>query len=109
MPAPLRRGARPSYAAGFSAPRGGVGCGQDPARFTATPAVSGDTIAPLRRHCAPVHGPAVVEDDMPTLTCPVCAAEVQQDDLICFTCGANLPRGTSQDDEQATPPTVMQA
>jgi FHA domain/Double zinc ribbon len=50
-----------------------------------------------------------VEDDMPTLTCPVCAAEVQQDDLICFTCGANLPRIDPQDDEQATPPTLMQA
>lgn len=45
---------------------------------------------------------------MPTLTCPVCAAEVQPTDLICFTCGANLPRQPSQDDEQATPPTVMQ-
>jgi hypothetical protein len=46
---------------------------------------------------------------MPTLTCPVCAAEVQQDDLICFTCGANLPRVEAPDDEPATPPTVMQA
>jgi hypothetical protein len=44
---------------------------------------------------------------MATLTCPGCAATVQKDDLICFTCGANLPR---QDlgDEPATPPTVMQ-
>jgi FHA domain/Double zinc ribbon len=51
--------------------------------------------------------PPVPEDDMATLTCPGCAAAVQQDDLICFTCGANLPR---QDlgDEPATPPTVMQ-
>ncbi len=46
---------------------------------------------------------------MPTLTCPVCAAEVQQDDLICFTCGANLPRADALDDDQATPPTLMQA
>ena len=46
---------------------------------------------------------------MPTLTCPVCAAEVQQDNLICFACGANLPRSGAQDEEQATPPTLMQA
>jgi hypothetical protein len=55
-----------------------------------------------------LHRSAVVEDDMPTLTCPVCAAEVQPADLICFTCGANLPRPSSQDDDQA-PPTLMQA
>jgi len=42
-----------------------------------------------------------------TLTCPGCAAAVQQDDLICFTCGANLPR-PDQPDEPSTPPTVMQ-
>ena len=29
---------------------------------------------------------------MATLTCPNCAAKVKPDDLICFTCGANLPR-----------------
>ena len=44
---------------------------------------------------------------MATLTCPACAAKVQQDDLICFTCGANLPRDRPQN-EPATPPTVMQ-
>jgi FHA domain/Double zinc ribbon len=44
---------------------------------------------------------------MATLTCPACAASVQQDDLICFTCGANLPRDRPLD-EPATPPTVMQ-
>ena len=44
---------------------------------------------------------------MATLTCPACAAEVQQEDLICFTCGANLPRNLPAD-EPATPPTVMQ-
>jgi hypothetical protein len=49
-----------------------------------------------------------VEDDMPTLTCPVCSAKVQQDDLICFTCGANLPRAGAEDEDQATPATVMQ-
>jgi FHA domain/Double zinc ribbon len=48
-----------------------------------------------------------VEDDMPTLTCPACGKEVQQGDLICFTCGANLPRPDAQDEDQA-PPTVMQ-
>ena len=45
---------------------------------------------------------------MPTLTCPACAAEVQPDDLICFTCGANLPWAGSEDEDQATPPTLMQ-
>lgn len=45
---------------------------------------------------------------MPTLTCPVCDAKVQPDDLICFTCGANLPRLGAQDEDQATPPTITQ-
>ena len=44
---------------------------------------------------------------MATLTCPNCAAEVKPDDLICFTCGANLPRAGSSDDAPA-PTTVMQ-
>jgi FHA domain/Double zinc ribbon len=44
---------------------------------------------------------------MATLTCPACAAEVTPDDLICFTCGANLPRQEPAE-EEATPPTVMQ-
>jgi hypothetical protein len=44
---------------------------------------------------------------MAPLTCPGCAAAVQQDDLICFTCGANLPRRNITD-ESTTPPTVMQ-
>lgn len=44
---------------------------------------------------------------MATLTCPGCAATVSHDDLICFTCGTNLPRrGPAQ--EESTPPTVMQ-
>lgn len=43
---------------------------------------------------------------MATLTCPACAAEVQPDDLICFTCGANLPRSRSADEPAS--PTVMQ-
>ena len=43
-----------------------------------------------------------------TLTCPHCAAEVKRDDLICFTCGANLPRNARDDDTPAAS-TVMQA
>jgi pSer/pThr/pTyr-binding forkhead associated (FHA) protein len=43
-----------------------------------------------------------------TLTCPHCAAEVKRDDLICFTCGANLPRNAMDDDTPAAS-TVMQA
>ncbi|HWG64883.1 MAG TPA: FHA domain-containing protein [Streptosporangiaceae bacterium] len=49
----------------------------------------------------------IPEDDVASLTCPACGAEVGKDDLICFTCGANLPR-RNQGDEPATPPTVMQ-
>jgi hypothetical protein len=44
---------------------------------------------------------------MASLTCPGCSAPVRPDDLICFTCGANLPRPRPAD-EMATPPTVMQ-
>jgi len=44
---------------------------------------------------------------MATLTCPGCAATVSHDDLICFTCGTNLPR-RGPVEEEATPPTVMQ-
>ncbi len=44
---------------------------------------------------------------MATLTCPHCAAEVRADDLICFTCGANLPRPGREDDTPAAS-TVMQ-
>ncbi|HEX4657917.1 MAG TPA: hypothetical protein VH307_11060, partial [Streptosporangiaceae bacterium] len=44
---------------------------------------------------------------MVSLTCPACAAAVKPDDLICFTCGANLPR--RQPDEDPPPAaTVMQ-
>jgi pSer/pThr/pTyr-binding forkhead associated (FHA) protein len=45
---------------------------------------------------------------MATLTCPNCAAEVKPDDLICFTCGANLPRSRPTDDDIPAPTTVMQ-
>jgi hypothetical protein len=44
---------------------------------------------------------------MATLTCPGCAATVSHDDLICFTCGTNLPRHVPAE-EETTPPTVMQ-
>lgn len=44
---------------------------------------------------------------MATLTCPGCAAAVSHDDLICFTCGTNLPRQSAVE-EETTPPTVMQ-
>jgi hypothetical protein len=44
---------------------------------------------------------------MATLTCPGCAATVSHDDLICFTCGTNLPR-RGPAEEETTPPTVMQ-
>ena len=44
---------------------------------------------------------------MATLTCPGCAATVSHDDLICFTCGTNLPR-RGPEQEETTPPTVMQ-
>ncbi|MDR0344019.1 MAG: FHA domain-containing protein [Nocardiopsaceae bacterium] len=43
---------------------------------------------------------------MATLTCPGCSAPVKQDDLICFNCGANLPR---QHGAEAPPaPTIRQ-
>jgi pSer/pThr/pTyr-binding forkhead associated (FHA) protein len=45
---------------------------------------------------------------MVTLTCPACAAAVKHDDLICFTCGANLPRTRSADKDPPAPKTIMQ-
>ncbi len=45
---------------------------------------------------------------MATLTCPSCAASVKPDDLICFTCGANLPRQRARDDDAPVANTVMQ-
>src|SRR5260370_40016366 len=44
---------------------------------------------------------------MVSLTCPACAAEVKPDDLICFTCGANLPPRRPDEDPPAAA-TVMQ-
>src|SRR4029077_17923881 len=51
--------------------------------------------------------PEVPEDAMATLTCPGCAATVSHDDLICLSCGTNLPR-RGPVEEETTPPTVMQ-
>jgi pSer/pThr/pTyr-binding forkhead associated (FHA) protein len=45
---------------------------------------------------------------MATLTCPACAAQVGPADLICFTCGANLPRVRLAQDEDSLPITVAQ-
>ncbi|MEP7025621.1 MAG: FHA domain-containing protein [Actinomycetota bacterium] len=46
---------------------------------------------------------------MATLTCPACAHEVNPADLICFTCGANLPRTHPRDEDDAPAPvTIMQ-
>jgi hypothetical protein len=44
---------------------------------------------------------------MVSLTCPACAAKVKADDLICFTCGANLPRKRPDQDPPAAA-TVME-
>jgi pSer/pThr/pTyr-binding forkhead associated (FHA) protein len=44
---------------------------------------------------------------MAALTCPACAAGVGPEDLICFTCGANLPRIDISEDSPL-PVTVMQ-
>jgi pSer/pThr/pTyr-binding forkhead associated (FHA) protein len=44
---------------------------------------------------------------MVAVTCPVCAAQIKPDDLICFTCGANLPR-REPDDDPPPPATIMQ-
>jgi hypothetical protein len=44
---------------------------------------------------------------MANLTCPACAATVKPSDLICFTCGANLPHAAAWDDDQPAA-TIMQ-
>jgi pSer/pThr/pTyr-binding forkhead associated (FHA) protein len=38
---------------------------------------------------------------MTTLTCPDCSAQVGPNDLICFKCGANLPRVRLAEEEPA--------
>ena len=46
---------------------------------------------------------------MATLTCPACAAQVGSSDLICFTCGANLPKGRiAREADDSIPVTVAQ-
>ncbi len=45
---------------------------------------------------------------MATLTCPACAAQVDPEDLICFTCGANLPRLALMEDDSPAPVTAAQ-
>lgn len=45
---------------------------------------------------------------MSTLTCPACAAQVGPTDLICFTCGANLPKMRLAQDEDSLPVTIAQ-
>lgn len=47
---------------------------------------------------------------MATLTCPACLASVSSTDLICFTCGANLPRVrlAHEADDPPLPVTVAQ-
>ena len=44
---------------------------------------------------------------MAVLTCPACRTQVKPGDLICFTCGANLPRA-GWDEDPPAPTTVMQ-
>lgn len=45
---------------------------------------------------------------MATLTCPACATQIGPTDLICFTCGANLPKVRLAQDEDSLPVTVAQ-
>lgn len=45
---------------------------------------------------------------MSTLTCPACATQVGPTDLICFTCGANLPKMRLALDEDSLPVTIAQ-
>jgi pSer/pThr/pTyr-binding forkhead associated (FHA) protein len=40
---------------------------------------------------------------MTTLVCPDCGVKVQQEDLICFRCGANLPHPSGPDEDLPTP------
>ncbi len=44
---------------------------------------------------------------MATLTCPACGKQVKPDDLICFSCGANLPHAAHAEDPPS-PATIMQ-
>ena len=40
---------------------------------------------------------------MASLTCPDCGVKVQQEDLICFRCGANLPHSSGPEEDLLTP------
>ncbi|HEV2931571.1 MAG TPA: FHA domain-containing protein [Streptosporangiaceae bacterium] len=40
---------------------------------------------------------------MASLSCPDCGVKVQQEDLICFRCGANLPHSNGPDEDLLTP------
>ena len=40
---------------------------------------------------------------MASLTCPDCGVKVQQEDLICFRCGANLPHTPGPEDDLPSP------
>ena len=40
---------------------------------------------------------------MASLSCPDCGVKVQQEDLICFRCGANLPHVSGPDEDLLTP------
>ncbi len=44
---------------------------------------------------------------MDGLSCPDCGVTVRSEDLICFRCGANLPRASAPDEDVLTP-TVSQ-
>ena len=44
---------------------------------------------------------------MATSICPGCASQVKPGDLICFTCGTNLPPGSGTEDFPV-PTTIMQ-
>lgn len=44
---------------------------------------------------------------MASVKCPSCGAEVQPEDLVCVTCGANLTRPGSAGSDQPSPPTIM--
>src|SRR5258706_14964620 len=74
------------------------------ATMTLGPATSTHGPAEMARVSGPVGGPVggpVSREEpavMVTRTCPDCATEVGSDDLICFTCGANLPRVLSADE-----------
>jgi len=46
-------------------------------------------------------------ENMASLSCPDCGVKVQPEDLICFRCGANLPR-TAQPEDDVLTPTISQ-